>query len=665
MNCERYWQVYNCELTTNQAYQGNTSIYLPLVRDAVEARVVRYTNMLFPENEQHVDVVSHPGDMPHGLMALLNHYVKTSHLRHLTPALIRNGEVEGHYGIYWDWSETERYVTKKSVKMSQIQISLDDGAEESIDNPDDTYTDVDDETITQSTPTIDLIPLADLAVIPATADMVEDAEAVVRILRLTKEGIKKAERDGLFTAKGCKRLLKMFPVGDPPAMQSIEKKKVEAAGVKDGGKYALIYEAWTRWKIDGKRRWVRLFFGGEDGKGPLVLGFTVNPNWNDRCSIISVPRTKVSGSHYGKSPVDAVEQLQYQANDAVNMGMDSAQYSLCPIVKTDPQKNPNYASLVMAIAAVWPTAPDDTEIITFPQLWKDAMGIVESCKSQIMQSFGLNPAMMPMGAPGKKPSQAQVSQEQMVALENTANEVTTLEEALFSPLLHAFFEMDQQHRDAPLAVRVYGQMGIAAQMEEVPPFAWDDRYEFRWRGVQVMRSAQQNQQMIAFLNILKSLPPVLPDGKRIDISPIVETITENVCGPRLGARVLVDLRDQLMVEPEQENDYMAGGVDMPVHFMDDDAKHLQTHMQASKMTGDPTGLLRAHSAKHAAQLGQKQQAQQGQGKPGAPGGGGQPGAAGTPRAGAQPGQPRMQGPPGSIHQDQMQDPGRMPRLARG
>ena len=89
MNVERYWQVYNCELTTNQAYQGNTSIYLPLVRDAVEARVVRFTNMLFPENEQHVDVVSHPGDTPHALMALLNHYVKTSRLRHLTPALIR------------------------------------------------------------------------------------------------------------------------------------------------------------------------------------------------------------------------------------------------------------------------------------------------------------------------------------------------------------------------------------------------------------------------------------------------------------------------------------------------------------------------------------------------------------------------------------------------
>jgi hypothetical protein len=69
----------------------------------------------------------------------------------------------------------------------------------------------------------------------------------------------------------------------------------------------------------------------------------------------------------------------------------------------------------------------------------------------------------------------------------------------------------------------------------------------------------------------------------------------------------------------------------------------------------------------AAQAKQQAQMQAQQGQQGVPGGaiGGQqqPGVAGTPRIGAQPGQPRMQGPPGMIAQDQMQDPRVMPRRA--
>ena len=54
LNFERYWRIFNTELTVNQAYNGNSQIYLPLVRDAIEARVTRFVNMLFPESEQHV-----------------------------------------------------------------------------------------------------------------------------------------------------------------------------------------------------------------------------------------------------------------------------------------------------------------------------------------------------------------------------------------------------------------------------------------------------------------------------------------------------------------------------------------------------------------------------------------------------------------------------------
>lgn len=163
LDLERYWRLFNTEMTVNQAYQGNSQIYVPIIRDAIEARVTRFVNMLFPETEQHVDVVSYGGDMPMPLMAMLNHYVKKAKLRLLAPALLRNGEVEGHYSVYMDWKEHKRYVTRKVTKPVEI-----DG----IEDWDQTYIDIEDETVEHGYPDVELVPAADLAVYPVTVDSI-------------------------------------------------------------------------------------------------------------------------------------------------------------------------------------------------------------------------------------------------------------------------------------------------------------------------------------------------------------------------------------------------------------------------------------------------------------------------------------------------------------
>ncbi len=195
----------------------------------------------------------------------------------------------------------------------------------------------------------------------------------------------------------------------------------------------------------------------------------------------------------------------------------------------------------------------------------------------------------------------------------------------------------------------------------MPPFAWDDRYEFKWRGSEVAKSQQQNQQMIAGLNILGKLGPMLPNGKKIDIAPIIEVVVQNIYGPRLGARILIDQRDQMTVPPDLENQIMAGGMSAEVHPGDNDVEHLKSHMQALQGVNDPGGpayaALTMHIQKTQAQMMAKQQAQQQQMQGGQGGGGG-------PRPGAQPGMPRGgQNPAGAIHSDRMGagDPGAEPR----
>lgn len=55
---KRYWSIYNCELTEEQAYTGNSKIYVPVVRDAVEARTIRFSNALFPSNGRYAECIS-------------------------------------------------------------------------------------------------------------------------------------------------------------------------------------------------------------------------------------------------------------------------------------------------------------------------------------------------------------------------------------------------------------------------------------------------------------------------------------------------------------------------------------------------------------------------------------------------------------------------------
>lgn len=664
LNIARYWKVYNCELTPNQMYQGTSQVYLPIVHNAIEACVQRDIGTLFPETGRYTSVLSNVPNDIHAIAGLLDHYVRRAGLRSKVRELLRNGYVEGQMSIYVEWEETTRFVTKKVMKHPETSPGMYD--------PNETFPDVEDETITDARPNIHLISAPDLAVIPPTFSDIEiDGEVVAIKRRYTADALRKAVDDGLFDEELAAPFLEQMEGEAPTGQVDQRKAKLDSVGIswKAGVPCLLAYEVWAKFEVDGKRRWCKTYFADTN----IVLGMYVNPNWNDRCSVMSKALTKIDGAGWGKSSVDAVEQLQYQANDWANMAGDNGMYSLLPIVMTDPEKNPMLATMVMNLAAVWQTSPKDTQILEFPQLWKDALEFVAACESRVMQGYNLNPAMVSTGTGSKKQTQADVSQDQAVAIASATDEALTLEEDLLSPLLQRFFELDQQHRDDDIAIKIYGQMGIEAKMEAVPPFAWTDRYEIGWRGTQAFRSMQMIQQMTAGMNILRSLPPVLPNGKRIDLTPIIQEFVDVLYGPRLGAQVLVDKRSEMTIPQAIENQMMAGGIQAMVHPEDNDPQHMQETLAFIQATGDPAGLGRLHFAAHQQQMQQKAMMQQqmqmqamgGEGLPGSPGGAGQPGIAGTPRPGAQPGAPRGgQNPPGMQHQDQVQDPSRMPRPQR-
>jgi len=640
------WDIYNCELNANQAYNGKAQIYVPAVRDAINARETRFINVLFPNNGRYVDVVGNDGRVPYDLIALLDYYIGQANLRrNIVPAMIRAGDISGNYALYVEWGVKSRFIVNKEKKPEMVSETGApvDGTEE--------YDDVSYEEVKDEKPVFSVLDVRNLVVLPATVDDIEDAEIVCVALRYSADKIKECIKDGVFEKAAAEELLDNMSSNTGSSRQTnTGKKAANAAGVQldsKGNKTSLIYQVWSKMKIRGEHRWMVSHFGGQD----VYLGCKRNPYWNDRIPVILQAVEKEGDVIWGKSQVEPVKALQYAANDAANMGADSAQYALLPIVMADPEKSPQIGSMVLSMAAIWMTDPNSTKFAEFPALWKDALTLVGTYKEQIFQSLGINPAMIPHGNANKRPSQAEIAQQQQVALESTNDEIAILESVL-ARVIEWCYDLDYQYRTKQITVKKFGQLGLQATMDQVEPFQTRQRYTMRWYGSESFKATQQVQAMISWGNVLQSMPPQALNGRKVDLGPLLEYITEVTCGPRIAPHVLIDQRHQLSVEPDMENQLMENMFPVQTHPLDDDNAHLQSHLQSMQLM--PSEYKKGHILEHIKQLKEKAAAQQQQMLP-APGGGG-------PRPGAQAQAPTgVQNPPGAVRPDSM--PLAMPRKA--
>jgi hypothetical protein len=658
-----YWDIYNCQLSQNQFYSGNSKIFVPIVHDAINARVTRFVNQIFPVSGKHVEV-SASEQTPQALMSLLEFYIRKTKLRtRILPAMLRNGDVEGQYSLLVGWTRNERYVAMRVPTVPTIDALKIEGEEE--------FDDIQEENIIHQYPSVEVIADPDMVVLPANAMSVEAAVAsggaVAVVRRWSKAKINQLMRDEEISEEFGESLLERMASKADQQYPDKPKAMADAAGIKveRGKTFAQVYLVYTMLKVKGERRICRIYFGGATSAGEDAISVRRNPYWCDKVPILSAPVEQLEGVFKGQSQVKYIDTMQYAANDAINEGMDAAAYALLPIIMTDPVKNPRTGSMVLNVAAVWETSPNDTKFAQFPPLWKDAFAIVQSAKDQVFQTLGVNPSMMPhqATAPGKKPNQAQIANEQQVDILTTANVVTGVEGEILSPLLEWFVALDHQFRDRDITIRAFGKMGVEAAMEEIKPIQMNRRFEFRWFGVEAARNAQQMQQQMAGLNVVRSLPPTAYPGYELQLAPVISQFIENLFGPRMASQIFVDVKEKLTLNAEFENQLLAEGHDLMAHPMDDDAQHVKAHAQLMQQKGDLTGTIRTHMLRHQMQMQAKQQAmmqqQQAMMQPkGAPGPGG-----GQPRPGGAPAGMRAQGPPGQIHQDRM--PNAMPRAARG
>lgn len=674
---DQWWRIYHCELDDNQFYNGNAQVYIPAIRDAINARATRNANQLFPNPGRAVDVTSTDGMLPWEIVALLDHYIRTAKLKtEVVKPLLRMGDIEGQYNLYVDWMTVDRQIVSRETRKPKDPET---GQEMPVESADAEIIDITEEDIEDGRPCFEVLHDADVLVLPASADSVEDAlmsgGSATIVRRWSKEKyedmIEDGEIDGLLVDDDGE-VMKVASE-NMNGLNDLEKKLARAVGIRSAGPHNLMFETWIMAPLGdkgafskkGKRRLCRLWWNiSRDPEG-----LKRNPYWNDRCPLLSAPVEKVSGVFKGKSLVEPLAPVQYEMNDAANERADVDHYSAMPMVRRTPGQGNK--PIVLNLGAIIDAAAGEIEFMAFPDLSARAKARIMDGMAIIFQSLSVNPSMLPMqqGVAGRR-NQAQIAQEQQIDLLTVSEAVQVPEENLLTPLLAWMADLDYQFRDRHLTTRAFGELGIRAEMIDVPPLRNRAQYEFRWYGTEQTKSnIAMIQQGTAFLNVLNGMKPqVEAEGFRVTIAPLLERSALNIFGGA-GAQVLHDARHELSMDPMIENRLMADGHVVPTHPLDQDQQHLLAHGAEAQQTGDPHGTFRVHIAAHLTQMQAKAQAammaqaqqmmQQMQGGVGVPGGAG-PGVSGRPpgaqppQPGAQPQGPRiLKGPNGAIPPEQM------------
>jgi hypothetical protein len=595
-NVDEFWNIYNAQPDENAQYTGNSQCYIPAVRDAINARCKRTLATLFPANYKHVDAVGPAEITPYPTLALLEHYIRKTNLKDIVRADLLSGDVTGQWILYVDWMRTTRRITEL-VKKPPILSDAEVGVEVEDVTVEEEW-DTEEREIVDEMPDITPMAVDDLAVYPPTVNDIERATATAVRLRLSKDSIQQFIDEGVFVGWTAKEVLDQLNEPDGGRQKRVpNKRRTSDAGVRTEGtyKYALIYEVHTNLELEegkGKEPCFIYYAGPE-----TILGIIRNPFWSKKRPIITAPVERIQGTIYGISRIEPVKYLQWNLNDYWNMGQDSAQYALLPIVMTDPLANPNYQTMVMGLAAVWLTDPQKTQFAQFPAIYKDAVALCQAIKAQINESMEVNDAMMGKAPAGRK-NQAAMAAQMQEQQSNIIDHAKRYEGCILNPLLERMFELDRQFRTKEITVITMGEVGARAKQEEIPVQAFSERYFFRWCGTAYQTGMQRMQQMIAWMNVLRGIPPQQLDGRRLNVGPILEMGTEQIFGPEVAPRILIDERNLFHVEPSDENLMMHNGMPAQVHPADDDQRHIAEHMQGATLTGDPHGLFRAHIQAH-------------------------------------------------------------------
>jgi len=290
---------------------------------------------------------------------------------------------------------------------------------------------------------------------------------------------------------------------------------------------------------------------------------------------------EVVGEFLPHARTEATEGLQIVLDDSANQDQDASTFANNPVAIIDPVAAEDYYSIAIYPGAKIPAPPDAVKFDRPPEAAYSQKEKIAFYATQIDQMLGSPSSSSASPAASGQPRGARTfgGMQMMQALANMdIKEVVEFQEDLFwEPLLADIAWMNANFMTDERLLQTAGKDGAAVKVNR-ETFAGD--YAYEWQGTvtmtnQTLRSAA----MLVFMNVAGRVP--MPPGTTINGPHILREWWRSQ-GLKDADRVVIESGRQQPIDPEIENELVRLGRAIEVSLLDDDAKHLVSHLIASQ-----------------------------------------------------------------------------------
>lgn len=576
---EMCYNMWLCKVDV-QYYQGDSNVYIPVIRKNTEDGVNNIASKLFP-TEDSFGVLPLPGTpdaFAEAVDILQKAQLETIRIKTKIKPLLR----------YYIWSGTTFIKTFFDPNKQVPNFTVLDWRKNFYIYPE-TVDDVEEALITFEKLTVDKFELIRLK------DEKYDSKRVDELLeKNVNTPAAQLESDQIFQI--TKDRFKELPIYDVVEAYTTFKidKYNEKGEVTEEGEYEDVVITWSPEH--------RIVLQISPNELEDIQGKPYKP-------YLGTQQIKEPGNIYGHSIYEVGQRLQYLLNDTANVVLDDAMWILNPIVKGDISGVNNPQGLVMKRGAKW-DMPDPNQIVFDrpPDVLASGLALVNQLKFMLQEMTNIG-SMTPMSS--KRVTATEIATYSQLLGVFIGSTVSDIEETLMKPWLQRQYALNQQYLSKDELKAILGKKAFDIQrLGNRKKGLWSYGYDFKWLGsTQSMNMHIKSAQMIQFLEIASRIPKMPEDTYSIDMGHILKAIWRHGFDlPDVDKVVQDKLASGL--DPEEENKLMVEGKEVEVNVMDKDMEHIISHNISSekpevKDNKPIFDIFVRHSQKHLQQMQKK------------------------------------------------------------
>jgi len=601
-----YYNIYRCTFDVRY-YNGEAQVYVPILRKACEQFVSRIKRALFPTDDVF-DVEPTDNDMDDESDAIYDYMKwqveKRVKLKQKVDRFLRQLVMYGWAVIECGWEEEVKKIIGLRKRQTPVRIKQTDPITgntyyEETGEMETVIEEAEKKIVKKRNPTFDVQDNFATYLWPHTANDIDEVVGVITLSKQTRNHLVSQMKKGIYVNVNIPEI----SLGDVSDQWNWSKEyRLAKDGLTDQEDSQKTFFRATLIKYQGLYNW-----GTEDDPdeqetiittigGKICIELRKCQYYDNEKPFLLGRINELMNEIYSSGMYEPLASLQYYFNDTANQTFDSNYYSLNPIVKYDPGRVVNIASIAFAPGAMWAlTDPSAADIIRPPEVASIGFSIMAQVKGLIEEYPGLQNIPM-TGRKAALHIQA-LQQEYSLPVQQI---VENLEDTIMSPWLKKAYSRVQQFLNKAEIVRVTGRKG-AKYWRTIDPENLVGDYNFYWRGAnQTTNIHIKSQQIAQFLNTMAPWVQLMMQQQKL---PNIEWLLKEYWSDGLAMdgedKLFISMQDERALPPEIENMIMALGKPLPTSMGDDHQGHMQAHqpLLQSDMP-EIVEIARMHMEKH-------------------------------------------------------------------